>query len=147
MDIMSCPEFQESNTVFKAQTVQLKQEGKAKVQQKLPISEEDLCKLYSSSVFNTNTPVGLQNKVWFEVTMFFCRRTRKLRDLKRNSFAFSTDAIGRPYMYQQRDELAKNHREDSEGQEGGLMYEIPGSAMCPVVSMEKYIANSTQTIL
>ena len=43
-------------------------------------------------------------------------------------------------MYQQRDELIKNHREDSEGQEGGLMYEIPGSAMCPVLPMEKYIA-------
>ena len=74
LDIMSCPEFQESNTVFKAQTVQLKREGKAKVRQKLPISEEDLCKLYSSSAFNTNTPVGLQNKIWFEVTLFFCRR-------------------------------------------------------------------------
>ena len=54
MDIMSSPEFQESNTVFKAQTVQLKREGKAKVQHKPPISEEDLCKLYSSSAFNTN---------------------------------------------------------------------------------------------
>ena len=74
MDIMSSPEFKESNTVFKAQTVQLKREGKAKVQHKPPISEEDLCKLYSSSAFNTNTPVGLQNKVWFEVTLFFCRR-------------------------------------------------------------------------
>ena len=43
-------------------------------------------------------------------------------------------------MYQQKDELTKNHREDSEAQEGGLMYEIPGSATCPVLSMEKYIA-------
>ena len=43
-------------------------------------------------------------------------------------------------MYQQKDELTKNHREDSEAQEGGLMYEIPGSATCPVLSTEKYIA-------
>ena len=141
MDIMSSPEFQESNTVFKAQTVQLKQEGKAKVQHKPPISEDVLCKLYSISAFNTNTPVGLQNKVWFEVTLFFCRRRQEnLRDLKRDSFAFSTDALGRRYVYQQKDELTKNHREDSEAQEGGLMYEIPGSATCPVLSMEKYIA-------
>ena len=91
------------------------------MQHKPPISEEDLRKVYSSSAFNINTPVGLQNKVWFEVTLFFCPRQENLCDLKR-------------------DELIKNHREDSEGQEGGLMYEIPGSAMCPVLPMEKYIA-------
>ena len=42
IDIMRSPDFEESNVVFKAQTVQLKREGKAKVQHKPPISEEDV---------------------------------------------------------------------------------------------------------
>ena len=141
MDIMSSPDFKQSNTVFKAQTVQLKREGKAKVQHKPTISEEDLQKLYSSSAFDMNTAAGLQNKVWFEVMLFFCRRGQEnLHELKRDSFAFSMDATGRRYVYQQKDELTKNHREDCEAQEGGLMYEIPGSPICPLLSMEKYIS-------
>ena len=40
MKIMSSSEFPKSNTIFNAQTVQLKQEDKAKVQHKPPTSEE-----------------------------------------------------------------------------------------------------------
>jgi len=84
MDIMSSPDFKQSNTIFKAQTVQLKREDKAKVQHKPTISEEDLQRLYCSSAFDMNMAAGLQNKVWFEVMLFFCRRGQEsLHELKR----------------------------------------------------------------
>ena len=56
-----------------------------------PVSEEDLCKLNNSSMFNTNTPVGLQNKVWFEVTCHGGQET--CVSLIDSYFAFSADAI------------------------------------------------------
>ena len=33
------------------------------------------------------------------------------------------DASGRRYAFQNRDELTKNRREDSEAEEGGFMYD------------------------
>ena len=58
----------------------------------LPICEEDLKKLYESDVFNQNSPETLQNKVFFEVMLYFCRRGRQnLRELKKTDFSFSTD--------------------------------------------------------
>jgi len=50
------------------------------------------------------------------------------------------DATGRRYVYQKIDELTNNHREDCKTQEGGLMYELSGSPICPLLSMEKYIS-------
>jgi hypothetical protein len=44
--------------------VKLKQEGKSKVQHKLPLSKEDLQKLYDQ--FDMDTPSGLQNKVFVD---------------------------------------------------------------------------------
>ena len=34
----------------------------------------------------------------------------------------------------------KNRREDSEAEEGGIMFERPGDPMCPVQSMDAYIS-------
>jgi len=48
------------------------------------------------------------------------------------------DATGRCYVYQKKDELTKNHREDCKAQEGGLMYELSGGPA--LLSMEKYIS-------
>ena len=73
MDIINGTEFDEANRVFKANVVELKRLGKAKVEHKPPIAEEDLKKLYNSTAFDKSTPAGLQNKVLFEVMLFFCR--------------------------------------------------------------------------
>ena len=45
------------------------------------------------------------------------------------------DASGRRYAFQNRDELTKNRREDSEAEEGGSMYERQDDPMCPVHSL------------
>lgn len=66
-------------------------------------------KLYSSNVFNVNTPVGLLQKLWFELCLFFCRRGReKQRDLKPEMFTLKTDERGLRYVCQVCSEISKN---------------------------------------
>ena len=67
--------------------VDLKRQGLAKVEHKPPICEEDLKKLYESTAFGLDDPEKLQNKVFFEVMLYFCRRGRQnLRQLKKTDF-------------------------------------------------------------
>ena len=84
--------------MFKAKTVELKRQGKAKVEHKPPIAQEDLKKLYTSLAFDVCTPTGLQNKVFFEVMLYFCRRSQEnLRELRKDSFGFGVDSTGTRY--------------------------------------------------
>ena len=141
VDIINGSEFNEVNRVFKAKVVEFKKQGKAKVEHKPAIAKEDLKKLYQSVAFDTATPTGLQNKVWFEIMLFFCRRGQEnLRELQMDSFGFGTDPSGRKYVFQLKDELTKNRRGDTEAEEGGFMFERPGDILCPVQSIEKYIS-------
>ena len=79
--------------------VDLKRQGLAKVEHKPPICEEDLKKLYESTAFGLDDPEKLQNKVFFEVMLYFCRRGRQnLRQLKKTNFSFNTDSTGARYV-------------------------------------------------
>ena len=96
VDILSDPAFIKSNEVFKAMSVELKRNGLGKIDHHPPISEQDLLKLYSAEtlVFDTNTPYGLQRKVWFELTLYLCRRGREnLREMNKSTFALETDDL------------------------------------------------------
>jgi len=64
-DIINDSEFTEANKVFGAKCVDLKRQGLAKVEHKLPICEEGIKKLYESTAFGLNDPEKLQNKVFF----------------------------------------------------------------------------------
>ena len=98
-DIIKDKEFDEANSVYEAQCVALKKRGLAKTEQKPPIADEDIKRLYESGVFNTDSPTTLQNKVFFEIMFFFCRRGRQnLRELKRDDFAIKTNPQGRTTM-------------------------------------------------
>jgi len=116
--------------IFQAVSVDLKRKGLAKVDHYPDISEEDLKKLFSgdSPVFDTNTPCGLQQKVWFEVKLFLCRRGQEnLRTMTKDTFQVITDAIGLKYVYQHKDEMDKNHRVDTNPSDSvteGRMYEM-----------------------
>ena len=55
-------EFYKQTEFSKAKTVELKQQGKAKVEYKLPIAPEDLKKLYRSQAFDMTIPTGLQTR-------------------------------------------------------------------------------------
>ena len=141
VDIINGSEFEEANHIYKAKVVELKKQGKAKIEHKPPIASEDLRKLYQSEAFDTATPRGLQNKVFFEVMLFFCRRGQEnLRELQTDSFAIGMDACNRRYVFQLKDELTKNRRENDEAEEGGYMYERAGDPACPVQSFEKYLS-------
>ena len=82
VDIKKDNEFKEANQVFIAQYV--KRERLAKTNHKPAIDDEDVKRVCESGVFYTNKPATLQNKVFFEIILFFCRRGRQnLRQLKK----------------------------------------------------------------
>ena len=84
-------------------------------------------------------PVTLQNKVFFEIMLYFCRRGRQnFRELKIKDFSFRKDDKGARYACKTGHELTKNRREDDEGFEGGMMFEKAG-LLCPVTSLELFI--------
>ena len=140
-DIINDTEFTDANKVFGAKCEDLKRQGLAKVEHKPPICEEDLKKLYESTAFGLDDPEKFQNKVFFEVMLYFCRRGRQnLRQLKKTDFSFNTDSTGARYVCKATNELTKNRREDDEGFDGSLMYEKPGK-YCPVVSFELYLSH------
>ena len=74
INIINDPAFNETNKVFGAKCVELKRQGLAKVEHKQPICQEDLQKLCECGIFDISNPVTLQNKIFFEVMLYFCRR-------------------------------------------------------------------------
>ena len=69
---MKDAEFNKANRLYGAQCIELKKQGLAKTEHKPPIGNEDTEKLYRCSIFNTENPSTLQDKVFFEM-LFFCR--------------------------------------------------------------------------
>ena len=140
VDIANPAHFKTSLEMFHAVSVQLKSEGLGAVTHKSAIAQEDLQKLYSSKALSTNTPHGLQNKVFVDFMLHFCNRGREnLREMKISDFEVKTDVGGTKYAII-KDRMTKNHREndDTIGQ-GGRMYAVSDSDLCPVKSLEKYI--------
>ena len=70
-DIVNDPEFAAANEAFKAQSVELKPQGKSRINHH---SEIDLQKLYTSVAEQINTPKGLQLKVWIDIMLHLIRR-------------------------------------------------------------------------
>ena len=84
-------------------------------------------------------PRTLQNKVFFEIMLYFCRSGRQnLRELKITDFSITKDDKGAQYVTKSGDKLTKNRREDDEGFEFGMMFEKLGP-QSPVASLELYI--------
>ena len=68
-----------------------------------------------------------------------CRRgNQNLRQLQKATFEVHTDATGTKFVSKVCDELTKNHRENDEAEEGGVMYAIE-TEWRPVASFEKYL--------
>ena len=109
------------------------------------MDQVDLKTFYTGPhALNPNTVIIIQNKVWFRIMFYPCRRGREnLKTRNRETFALDTDSTGRKYIYQRVDESNKNHEyttspDDTVGE--GRIYEFPGSSMCPVLSFERYIS-------
>ena len=142
IDIISDPEFSRANAAYKAATVELKKIGKGCIEHHEDLSSGDLEKLYTSGVFDQDTPLGLQRKFWFEISLYFCRRGREnLRCLKKDMFRIDKDENGIEFVTQNIDEMTKKTREDnlSSRTNSGRMY-TTGSSLCPVATYKKYLA-------
>jgi hypothetical protein len=75
----------------------------------------------------------------------FCSRGRQnLRQLKKSHFAVMVDASGKRFVTKVVDELTKNHRENDEAEQGGIMYATDGP-FCPVASFDKYLRHLKPT--
>ncbi|CAG2196909.1 unnamed protein product [Mytilus edulis] len=128
VDIIKDVRFKRANDIFKAVSVQLKREGLGSIDHTPSLDQQDLKKLYGSVAMKVDTPAGLLHKVWFDIMFHLCRRGREnLREMNKSTFAIQTDASGREYVFQARDELDKNHRENSDSCiTEGRMYAVPG---------------------
>ena len=116
----------------------------AKTRHKPPINKEDINKLYQSGQFDSNSPDTLQNKVFFEVMLYFCRRGRQnLRNLKKSDFSIETHPSTRKYVCKVKDELTKNRHETDEAKETQVMF-ATGGPLCPTLSFEQYVSDLKQ---
>ena len=128
IDIVNDPDFVKSNDMFKGVLVKLKKDGVGEHKQKPIIPSEDIERLYAT-VFDTDTPRGLQNKTIFEYLYFFCNRGREnLRELLKTDLTLSKDSSGREYVSLSHQRQTKNHRGDvhDKDQKQGRMYDKPG---------------------
>ena len=126
--------FQGANQVFYGLIRTLKQQGLDRTVHKSALTQADCKKLYSCGILDTNNPVTLQNKVFGEVNLHFCRRGREgLRELNKDSFVKKSDSNWRTYITLGFNELEKNHQEfdKRDYQEQPRMYE-QGGDQCPV---------------
>lgn len=124
------PTFKRSNIVLNAKIKSLKQQGKQSVKHKPALEAEDLVKLKTSDVLNCSNPLGLQRNVWFNKTLFWCRRGREgQRNLTKRSFVFAKDPTGEEYVTMGHCESSKNHPggiNDTESfKHMGRMYKTP----------------------
>ena len=113
IDIIKDPTFKRANEVFYAVCVGLKRAGLGKVDHTPSLEENDLKYIYCSTTMSAKTPTGLQHETWFDIMYFLCKRGRENLSTKtKDTFKVATDSHGREYVYQHRDELDKNHREN-----------------------------------
>lgn len=114
LDILKDAAFANSNENFKAKTAELKRLGQGDVQHYPAIEEHDRYKMYTSMYLSTNTPVGLQNKVQFDIRLYFCRRgMENIHAMTKSTFEIKTDPkTGLRFVIKAMDELTKNHREN-----------------------------------
>ncbi|XP_077886343.1 BTB/POZ domain-containing protein KCTD1 isoform X3 [Ictidomys tridecemlineatus] len=149
LDLTKDPELRSANLTLAAVIRKLEEQGAGPVVQKQAITRADLRKLYTSSVFSTNTPFGLLNKVWFETCMYFCTRGREnQRELEEDSFGLAMDEDGRKFVYfkslgpyhkSRSSSWSKKRAESSDEENLPRMYET-GTEFCPYASFVKYLS-------
>ena len=74
--------------------------------------------VYESGSCSLTQLETLQNKVFLEIMLFFCRRGRQnLREWKKEDFSVCTDSSSVRYVCKVKDELTRNWRENNDAQE------------------------------
>ena len=103
--------------------------------------------IYNSRALNPDMgPHELQRKVQFDVRYYLCRRgSENIYQMKKNTFslAYNKDT-GMSYVYKQKDEMQKNHKECNNPIITGFMPQLLDTTgrphhLCPIRSFENYI--------
>ena len=128
-----------------AKLKQLKKSGKENIKHKPAIAAEDLMKLKASKVLECSNPLGLLRNVWFNTSLYWCRRGREgQRGLTKSSFKFMTDENNKPYVQMAHDEVTKNHQGGVNDQEtyekDGRMYKDEDDPNCGYDALKLYLS-------
>eukprot|EP00057_Strongylocentrotus_purpuratus_P027884 XP_011682358.1 PREDICTED: uncharacterized protein LOC587622 isoform X3 [Strongylocentrotus purpuratus] len=137
VNIAKHEDFTNSMKVFKNFSAMLKQKGKGVVAHKQAISQEDMEKIQGS--LDLDDPVGLQDKVFIDVMLYFCIHGRQnLREMTLDSFEICEEALGGKCYITLKDTLTKNNCADKlKKNQGGVMTPTNGPR-CPVASFLHY---------
>ena len=114
IDIRTSPIFIRSNEMFLGKTKENKEKGLGKIDNKPPITDEDMKKIgdyFRKTMLGWPNAKGLQQIMLFNIIYYLCRRGREnLRKMTKSTFAIATDPTnGKEYIYQNEDEADKNH--------------------------------------
>ena len=102
--------FQLSSKMLNFKIKVQKKDSKENMKHKPAIPPGDLEKLSASGVIHGDTPLGLLRNVWFNTSLYWCRRGLEgQRELCADSFAFEVDEDCCPYARMNVDEATKNH--------------------------------------
>ena len=87
--------------------------------------------------------VSLQNKVQFDITMYFCRHGRENKERMKKStvsvqYNLKNDI---EFVAKLEDEMTKNHRETDEPTHTNFMPGNKDDQMCPVCSFKIYLSH------
>ncbi|VDI49286.1 Hypothetical predicted protein [Mytilus galloprovincialis] len=143
VNIMKDNTFMTSNHVITGMIKTLKRTGKDFIMHKKPVAEDDIQRLYSSGVFNIDTPVTLQNKVFWDLMLNFGRRGQDgLSSLTKSSFGKFKDDKGQSYYKMIYNEADKTHHgvDSHKNRHEVRMYEKSEDKNCPVASLDFYLS-------
>lgn len=148
LDVTSSIDFPQANCMFNQMIMEIKRTKAIAKQERMSIM--DVYHLYNSGVFDPNHPKTLLYKVWFEFIVHFCKRGRDFqREISKKVFLFDRDVNGRRFV---KTLINMNGRASSSASLENIpmnaasdesyccMKEQIGDPMCPVSSLEKYIA-------
>ena len=97
--------FQLSNKMLNSKIKVQKKDGKENIKHKPAIPPGDLRKLSASGIIHGGTPLGLLSNVWFNTSLYWCRRGREGQsELRGDNFVFEVDEDCRPYTRMNVDE-------------------------------------------
>lgn len=144
LDIIANESFTWSNLMFKGVTKIAKEEGRGETDSRPPIEPEDLQtlqKYFAENLAGPPNPYKLQEMMLFNIIYYMGRRGRQnLRKMTKETYAISTDASGKRYIYQAIKEQDKNHAgSDMSPNNQARIYENPGNFIqsnCDIIFMK-----------
>ncbi len=130
IDIIADVWFTKTNELFCGVAAKARKEGCGCVSNFPVIEDEDLKQIgdYFAGVETECNPKKLQNAVMFCIMYHLCHRGHQnMTQLKMSTFDIGTNEQGKKFIFQVKDEMDKNHKEDTtDAANEGKMYENPG---------------------